>query len=298
MSTPPLPPIAFVGAGKMASAIVRGLLASGTATPAQLACIGGTGATAPRLAADTGIRLATGVDDLLAGTDIVLLACKPQQFAALDPRLPDLAAGKLVVSVLAGFSAARLAATFPRARAAVAAMPNTPAQIGAGVTTLCAAATTGAATTGDAGNAAADAAATGNAAAKTIAPADAALAERIFASCGTVVWVEPALMDAAGAANGCGPGYFFELVHAFELAAQRAGLPPDLAAALVRGTFIGSAKLLERTGTAPEELRNAVTSPNGSTHAGLRVFEEHRLRDTFAAAVAASARRAAELGKM
>ena len=110
----------------MASALVGGLLASRAATPADIACIGGDDNTAQVLAGRTGITAAADLAALLASADIVVLACKPQQLAGLDPRLAGLAAGRLVISILAGKRLARLAQTFPHARNLVRAMPTTP----------------------------------------------------------------------------------------------------------------------------------------------------------------------------
>jgi pyrroline-5-carboxylate reductase len=256
----------------MATAIVHGLLAANAALPGQLACLGSpTGATARRLADATGIRLAADTPDLLAGADALLLACKPQQFPALDPRLPALLDGKLVISILAGFSVARLADAFPRARGVVAVMPNTPAQVRAGVSVWTAP--------------------------ETLSAADAALVEKYLGAVGAVVRGTPAQMPAVCAASGSAPGFFFELVAALEAAVEAAGLPPEMARLLVRQTFIGTAKLLEATGASPEDLRNAVTSPGGATLAGLRVFEHHALRKIFAEVVTATAARSIELGK-
>jgi pyrroline-5-carboxylate reductase len=121
--------------------------------------------------------------------------------------------------------------------------------------------------------------------------------EKYLSSVGKVVRGAPELMDAVCAASGSGPGFFFELVAAFEVAAEAAGLSREMARLLVRQTFIGSAKLLEQTGEDPEVLRNAVTSPGGTTLAGLQVFEKHDLRSIFKEVTAAAAARSAELGK-
>ena len=134
-----MPTFAFIGAGRMASAMVGGLLARKAATPAEIACIGGGDNTAQILAQRTGITAHADPAPLLAAADTVVLACKPQQLAGLDPRFADLTAGRLVISILAGTRLARLARTFPRARNLVRAMPNTPGQIGAGITGWCAA---------------------------------------------------------------------------------------------------------------------------------------------------------------
>ncbi len=264
--------IAFLGAGKMAGAIAHGLVAGKITAPADIACLGGSGTSAQKLSGELGCRLASGIDDLLAGADVLVLACKPQQFKSLDPRLGELAAGKLVLSVLAGFTTERLAGFFKNARGVVAAMPNTPAQIQAGVTAWSAP--------------------------ETLSPADAAMVEKIFGCLGKVVRAAPAAMNKISAVSGSGPGFFFEIAAAFEAAAIAGGLTPEAAKMLVRETFIGSAKLLEKTGKSPEELRDAVTSPGGSTLAGLKVFEKNLLRATCSEVIAAAAARAEELGKM
>src|SRR5512142_266687 len=110
-----MPAFAFIGAGRMASAMVGGLLARKAAGPADIACIGGQDDTAEALARRTGITAAADATGLLATADTVVLACKPQQLAGLDPRLAELTAGRLVISILAGKRLARLAETFPRA---------------------------------------------------------------------------------------------------------------------------------------------------------------------------------------
>ncbi|MDR2430490.1 MAG: pyrroline-5-carboxylate reductase [Puniceicoccales bacterium] len=265
--------IAFLGAGKMASAIVRGLIESGAIAAPDIACLGGNGTSARQLAQDTGIRHATSTADLLDGADVLVLACKPQHFKQLDPGLgTTLTSGKLVLSVLAGFTAERLAAAFPNARAVAAVMPNTPAQVRAGITAWTAPA--------------------------TLPVSDADLVGKIFGCLGKVVRVEAPLMDVVSATSGSGPGFFFELVNAFEHAAVGSGLPPDTAALLVRETFAGAAKLLKKTNATPVALRNAVTSPNGSTLAGLQVFERHHMHRIFQEVIAASVARTRELGKM
>lgn len=267
-----MPETAFLGAGKMASAIVRGLIAARILTPAEMVCIGGGGTSARCLAADTGIRQAKNVDDLLARADVLVLACKPQQFAFLDPRLCELAAGRLVLSVLAGFTTERIGAFFKKARGIVAVMPNTPAQVRAGVTAWAAPA--------------------------GLPAEDARLVERYFGALGRVRRMDATLMNTVSAASGSGPGFFFEFVHAFERSVEKAGLSPDDARLFVRETFIGAARLLEQTGSSPEALRDAVTSPNGSTFAGLRVFERQGLHGIFEEVVRAAVARAGELGKM
>ena len=129
--------IAFLGAGNLASAIVRGLLEKKVSAPADLACTSKHGETARLLAAATGIAHEPDLARLVGGADLVIVAFKPQSLATADPRLAELTRGKLVLSVLAGKKLATLARTFPHPRNIVRTMPNTPAAIGAGYTPYC-----------------------------------------------------------------------------------------------------------------------------------------------------------------
>ena len=263
--------LAFIGAGRMAGAMVRGLLRSGACQPADIAVIGGAGATAAKLSAETGVRLAASADDLLRGADAVVVACKPQVFLKLDPSFGPPAAGKLVLSVLAGTRTEKLGAFFPGARALARAMPNTPGAVGQGITALCSA--------------------------QTLSPADAATVQAILAGLGAVVEVPESMFDAVTAVSGSGPGFFFEYVAAYEQAAVGLGFTPEQAKWLVRQTFAGSLALLSATGETPEALRNQVTSPGGTTRAGLDALEAGKFRDVVASALLAARRRGEELGK-
>jgi pyrroline-5-carboxylate reductase len=263
--------LAFIGAGRMAGAMVRGLLRSGACAPADIAVIGGVGASAQKLAAETGVRLAASSDDLMRGVDAVVVACKPQVFLKLDPSFGPPAAGKLVLSVLAGTRTEKLGAFFPGARALARAMPNTPGAVGQGITALCSA--------------------------QTLSPADAATVQAILAGLGAVVEVPESMFDAVTAVSGSGPGFFFEYVAAYEQAAVGLGFTPEQAKWLVRQTFAGSLALLSATGETPEALRNQVTSPGGTTRAGLDALEAGKFREVVASALLAARRRGEELGK-
>jgi len=263
--------LAFIGAGRMAGAMVRGLLRSGACAPADIAVIGGVGASAQKLAAETGVRLAASADDLMRGADAVVVACKPQVFLKLDPSFGPPAAGKLVLSVLAGTRTEKFGAFFPGARALARAMPNTPGAVGQGITALCSA--------------------------QTLSPADAATVQAILAGLGAVVEVPESMFDAVTAVSGSGPGFFFEYVAAYEQAAVGLGFTPEQAKWLVRQTFAGSLALLSATGETPEALRNQVTSPGGTTRAGLDALEAGKFREVVASALLAARRRGEELGK-
>lgn len=261
--------LAFLGAGRMASAMVAGAIACGI-TPDHIKVRGGSGASADRLATATGVALANDNTELLADAEVFVLACKPQHLPELPAaELARLTAGKLVISVLAGATHKRLAEFFPNARVVVRAMPNTPGSIGAGITPY--------------------------APATPLSLADAALTESLLGALGKTLVVPESEMDAVSSVSGSGPGFLFEIVEAFEKSAAGLGLSPEKARLLVRETFIGSAKLLEKSGEEPGALRNAVTSPKGMTLAGLEAMRAAGMQGTLDATLAAACARSKEL---
>jgi pyrroline-5-carboxylate reductase len=267
-----MPQIAFIGAGRMAGAIVDGLLAKGAARPADLTCIGGPADdTAQILSQRTGIACHTDLAALLAGADTVVLACKPQQLAGLDARLADLTAGKLVLSILAGKRLARLTQSFPRARNLVRVMPNTPGQIGAGISGWCALA--------------------------PLADADRRTVLRLLESLGRAIEFAEPQLDAVTGLSGSGPAYVFEFAAALRDGGEAAGLPRAAAYSLALETILGAAKLMQQSPLEPEELRNQVTSPNGTTLAGLQRMEAHGFRAMLRETVLAATARSEELSK-
>ena len=266
-----MPKIAFIGAGNMAAAIVTGLLAKQICAPTDIACLGGSGASASRLATRTGIRLATTPADLLSSAEIVVVAFKPQHLASVDPLIAELCAGKLLISVLAAKTLARLAATFPSARNIVRTMPNTPSAIGAGMTGWCAL--------------------------NPLTPGDRDTVFALLRAIGREVEVPEHQIEALMGVSGCGPAFVFEFTAALREAGVAAGLDRDTAQMLAVQTLLGSARLMAETGTEPETLRNQVTSPNGTTFAGLKRLEAHNFRAIIVETVQAAKARAAELAQ-
>lgn len=262
--------IAFLGAGNMAAAMVDGLLAKNL-PPADLVCFSGSGKTAAGLAARTGIVHATSLDALLASASTVVIAFKPQHLAAADPRLAELTAGKLVVSVLAGKKVATLAKTFPRAGNLVRTMPNTPSQIGAGITGWCVR--------------------------DPLSPDDRSVVETLLGALGQSVEIAESQMDALTAVSGSGPAYVFEFAAALRDAGIAAGLAPEVAQKLAVETLLGASRLLARKTIEPETLRNQVTSPNGTTFAGLQRMAAHDFRGLIRETVLAAKVRSEELSK-
>jgi pyrroline-5-carboxylate reductase len=267
----PSPRIAFLGAGNLASAIIHGLLEKKVCAPADISCTSKSGESARQLAATTGIIHEPDLARLVGSADTIILAFKPQSLAMADPRLAELTRGKLVLSVLAGKKLATLARTFPHARSLVRTMPNTPAAIGASFTPYC-----------------------------TLAPLsldDRAFVGRLLDALGQYLALDEKYFDALTAVGGSGPAFLFEFVAGLRDAGVAAGLTEDVAYRAALETTLGAARLLAREDLSPETLRDKVTSPNGTTFAGLQVLATRQFRETLKETILAATRRAGELSK-
>ncbi|MBC8189874.1 MAG: pyrroline-5-carboxylate reductase [Puniceicoccaceae bacterium] len=263
--------IVFIGAGRMASAIVRGLLEKEHYAPAEIACTCGDDPTGPALAESTGIQYLADITSALYEAEALVLACKPQQFAGLSPELAEAARGKLVLSILAGTPISRLSETFHHARNIVRTMPNTPGQIGAGVTAFTPL--------------------------RELSDKDSQIVENTLSSLGNYHEVDEVDLDAVTALSGSGPAYVFEFAAALRDAGVKAGLDEALADALSVDTLLGAAMLLADSEERPEALRDAVTSPGGTTAAALQVFEDGGFRELIQQALSAAKTRSLELAK-
>lgn len=255
----------------MASAIVQGLLEKEHYVPEEIACTCGDDPTGPALAGATGIHYYPDITEALYQAEAVVLACKPQQFNAIKQNLADAAAGKLILSILAGTPLARLSEKFSKARNIVRTMPNTPGQIGAGVTAYTPL--------------------------RTLSKKDSRIVENALGALGNFHEVEESDLDAVTAVSGSGPAYVFEFAAALRDAGIQAGLPEELANALSIDTLLGAAMLLAGGESSAEELRNAVTSPGGTTAAALQVLEDANFRDLMHRAVTAAKDRSIELAQ-
>lgn len=254
----------------MGAALVEGLLASGFAPPAEVVVVE---ASAPRRA-ELLERLASRFPGLRVQEEPVacesaVLAVKAADMEAACRALARLGARR-VLSVAAGVTLSELAAWCGEGTAVVRAMPNSAALVGASATALSPGPGVGA--------------------------EELAWAKAVMSSVGSVVEVPEGLMDAVTGLSGSGPAYVFLVAEAMAEAGVLVGLPRDIAAALVRQTLLGSARLLAESGRSPEQLRAAVTSPGGTTAAGLRELEARAVRSAFLEAVVAAAQRSGQLG--
>lgn len=253
-------PLWVVGCGNMGGALLKRWLACGLEAGSVTVID-----PAPRDVPD-GVAASASVPEAGDPPHVVLLAIKPQALADVAERLRPRIGGALVISILAGVEVATLRRLLsPRV---VRAMPNTPAQIGQGTTAL------------HGGGA-----------------EDREIAGALMAATGAVHWLDDeSLFDAVTGVSGSGPAYVFRFIEALAAAATAAGLPPATASALALETVTGAAALAARGGASPAELRAQVTSPKGTTAAGLAVLDgEGALTALLAATVAAAARRSREL---
>ena len=257
--------LVIVGGGRMGEALLGGLLAAGR-EPSELAVVEPVAVRRDELAkrfAD----VVVSAEPVAAGGAVI--AVKPGDVPAATAAAVG-AGARRVLSIAAGVTIARLEAAAGDGVAVVRAMPNTPALIGAGAAAIAG----GAEATDD----------------------DLAWAESILGAVGTVVRVPEASLDAVTGLSGSGPAYVFLVAEALMDAGVLAGLPRPTAEALVRQTLLGAARLLAESGDGPEALRAAVTSPGGTTAAGLRELERHGLRSALLEAVAAATERSRQLG--
>ena len=257
--------LVVVGGGKMGEALLGGLLAGGWATADEIAVVEPDPARQSVLSRRfPGL---TVVAEPVAAEGAVL-AVKPQMIAEVCTQLGELGVTRML-SIAAGIRLATMEAAVPAGTAIVRAMPNTPSLVGMGAAAI-------------AGGAAAT-------------EADLAWAETILGAVGTVVRVTEDKIDAVTGLSGSGPAYVFLIAESLIDAGVLVGLPRDVAADLAIQTLRGSAELLA-AGTPPAEARANVTSPGGTTAAGLRALEAAGVRAALIDAVVAASTRAAEMG--
>ncbi len=266
-------PLVLVGAGNMGGAMLAGWLARGldpkfihvqdpSPPPAMAA-----------LLARHGIAASAEVT-LTSPPAVLLMAVKPQVMEAVFPALAkQVGRDTVVLSVAAGRTIRSFEAHLPKGSAVVRSIPNTPASVGRGIT-----------------------AAVGNA---HVTTRQKALCDGLLTSVGAVVWIDKEeQIDAATAVSGSGPAYVFLLAECLAEAGRKAGLPAALATQLARWTVAGAGELLHRSELGADDLRRAVTSPNGTTHAALQVLmADGGLQPLMDEAVAAATRRSKELSQ-
>ena len=262
--------IGFIGAGNMASSLIRGLL-SKSVTPSSILASDIDEKKLQELAKSCGVSATTN-QQIADSADIILLAVKPQVMKRVcsDLVMDKSATSPLIVSIAAGITTGHLQNWLGCQHAIVRCMPNTPALIGEGISGLFANA--------------------------NVSSHQKELAEKLMRAVGTCVWVDDESdIDTVTAVSGSGPAYFFLFIEAMRDAAREMGLSDETANALVYQTAAGAAKLAISSEEDVSELRRNVTSPGGTTERALNMFEEGKLKELVERALHAARDRSIEL---
>ncbi|MCQ1999658.1 pyrroline-5-carboxylate reductase [Arthrobacter zhaoxinii] len=271
------PRLTFLGCGSMNEAILGGILAGGLAAEQVTATVRRS-ERAEELRAAHGITVLAGSEDAdanrkaVAGADLVIVGVKPVQVADLLRQIAaDLPRGAVVLSVAAAVPLALMESLLPDGQPVIRAMPNTPSRLGRGVTSISAGSSAG--------------------------PEAMELARRVLSATGTVVEVPEEQVDAVSAVSGSGPAYAFYLAEAMARAGVELGLDADLSALLARETVAGAGFMLAEPDADAPTLRRGVTSPNGTTEAAIKTFDELNLPGIIESGARAAAARAQEITK-
>lgn len=271
-----LPALAFLGAGSMGGAILRGVVASGVTVDGGITATNRSLVSAADLADLPGVTSIAlenrpeGNREALTSARIVLIGVKPAMVPDLLREIaPHLASDAIVVSLAAGVTLATFADALGADAHVIRSMPNTPATVGKAVTGL--------------------------AAGPAATPEDMALVRRLFETVGAVIEVPESQIDALSTISGSGPAYVFLLIEEWTKVGLGLGFSEADARMMAEQTFIGSTALLEASGETPTEMRRRVTSPKGTTERAIAVLQDAHLEKTFADASAAALARAQEL---
>ncbi len=264
--------IAFIGGGVMGEAILSAILEKGLSTPQAISVSDIAEARRQELGQKYGIEVMSDNRLAVANSDIVVLAIKPQNLAQVMAELNGrFKSAQLVLSIIAGARINTLCLGLSHNRV-VRAMPNTPAQVGEGISVWTATA--------------------------EVTEQQRERASSILGAMGKEIYVDDEqYIDMATAVSGSGPAYFFLMVEALVEAAADIGLPRDIAQELVLQTMLGSGRFMQRSGKTPAELRRMVTSPGGTTAEALLQLEKGGFSDLVMQAVRAAYNKAQKLGE-
>jgi pyrroline-5-carboxylate reductase len=264
--------VGFLGAGRMATALAKGLVGQGLLRPEQILASDPVELARTAFANAIGARTSPANRDVPEFASVIILAVKPTHVSdALSEISERVGVDHLLISIAAGVSIGRLESTLPPGTRVIRAMPNTPALIGAGAVAY----------------------ALGRHATK----ADGALARQFFSAVGLAMEVKEPLLDAVTGLSGSGPAYGYLILEALSDGGVAAGLPRDVATQLAAQTLLGAARMVLETGEHPGALKDMVASPGGTTIEGLHELEKAGVRGALMNAVRAAAHRSKQLGQ-
>ncbi|MFN0073983.1 MAG: pyrroline-5-carboxylate reductase [Chloroflexota bacterium] len=268
-----LPSIVFLGAGQIAEAIIGGVLDSRLVSPSQITATDVRPDRLAELASSLGIRTSHSNTEAASHGEIVILTVKPQDVTRLLAEVgPVLGAEQLVVSVAAGVPIRTIQRSLPGPTPVIRVMPNTPALVRAGMAVL--------------------------ALGEFARPRDEELATKIFSAVGQAVTLPEAYLNAVTGLSGSGPAFVALFIEALIEGGVRVGLARDVATTLAVQTTLGTAQMILETQKHPAILREMVSSPGGTTMAGVHALELGGLRGTVMNAIVAATERSRELGKI
>lgn len=264
--------ILFIGSGNMAQSIIAGMIKSGIVNPENIVCNDIVQSKLDSLKEKYGVSVACDKKEALLIADIIFLAVKPQNMReSLEEIKPFIKKHAVVISIAAGITTKFIEDVLGTLPAVVRAMPNTPALVGLGATALCSG--------------------------KHARDEDIQTAKDIFSSIGILHVMTEEKFDAVTALSGSGPAYVFYLCELMQQAGEKLGLDKDIAKDFAVRTVYGAGEMLAKTGMDAADLRQNVTSPNGTTQAALEYFKTQNLSETVFKAMEQAARRSKELSK-
>jgi pyrroline-5-carboxylate reductase len=263
--------LGFFGGGKMATALIQGVLRAKLFPPDQLWASDVIESARDAMKRDTGVNVTASNVEVARNAEVAIIAVKPAQVAEVLNQINEPFKGKLLISIAAGVTLKTITSGLSSSTRVIRVMPNTPCLVGASASAY---------------------APSGN-----CTEADAEAAQKIFGAVGVAYRVEEKLLDAVTGLSGSGPAYIYLVIEALSDGGVAMGLPRDVATQLAAQTVLGAAKMVLETGMHPGQLKDMVTSPGGTTIEGIHELEKGGLRNALISAVRAAAEKSRVLGQ-
>lgn len=263
--------LGFFGSGKMAAALIKGVLRAGLFKPEQIWASDVVDAARESLKKDTGINVTASNIEVARNAEVAILAVKPNQIKELLDQINEPFKGKLLVSIAAGVTMKTITSSLNSSTRVVRVMPNTPCLVGESASAF--------------------------ALSSNCSEEDAGVVQQIFGAVGVAFRVDEKLLDAVTGLSGSGPAYIYMVIEALSDGGVAMGLPCDTATKLAAQTVLGAAKMVLETGMHPGQLKDMVTSPGGTTIEGVHELEKGQLRASLINAVRAASEKARAMGQ-
>jgi len=264
--------IGFIGAGNMGKAIINGLLNSNFISRDNILASEISKQIAEKVSSELGITVFTNNKELVKNSDIIILCVKPHFIQTVIESIKDcLTENKLIISIAAGISTGFIEKIIESKIPVIRVMPNTPALVGEGMAAVCKG--------------------------QYVSDEQIKFVLELFSKVGRSIEIQEKLINAVTGISGSGPAFIYTIIEALADGGVKLGLPKNIALELAAQTTLGSAKMVLETGKHPAILKDEVTTPGGTTIAGLMVMEENKVRSVLSQTVQEAARVAGELGK-